>query len=73
MIRAVVDTNVLASGFVRRHPQAPSVQILDAWRAGRFTLIYSADILIELRRTLASTYFARRLSPQQITRDIDLS
>ena len=70
MIRAVLDTNVLASGFVRSNPQAAPVQLLDAWRAQRFELIYSEEILSELERTLRSPYFARRLSDEQIEQDL---
>jgi putative PIN family toxin of toxin-antitoxin system len=70
VIRAVVDTNVLASGFVRSNPLAAPVQLLDAWRAQRFELISSAAILAELERTLRSPYFARRLSEEQIEQDL---
>ena len=70
MIRAVLDTNVLASGLVRSNPQAAPVQLLDAWRDQRFELIYSDEILSELERTLQSPYFARRLSNERIEHDL---
>jgi len=73
MIRAVLDTNVLVSGFVRRHPDAPSVQLLDAWRAGTFLLIASEDILDEVSRTLSKPYFSARLTGSQIDRGPALS
>jgi putative PIN family toxin of toxin-antitoxin system len=66
VIRAVLDTNVLASGFIRRNPGAAPTRILDAWVAGRFELIYSDEIITELERTFQSPYFARRLSRGQI-------
>ncbi|MFN0074202.1 MAG: putative toxin-antitoxin system toxin component, PIN family [Chloroflexota bacterium] len=69
MIRAVIDTNVLASGFVRRHPQALPFLILDAWHDREFELICSAEIVEELERTLQSPYFAKRLCPEQV-RDV---
>jgi putative PIN family toxin of toxin-antitoxin system len=72
VIRAVLDTNVLVSGLLRRHPDAPSVQILDAWRAGDFELITSREILIELERTLTKPYFRARLSEDQIERALTL-
>jgi uncharacterized protein len=67
VIRAVVDTNVLASGIVRSHPAALPVQVLDLWRDARFTLVLSEHILTELTRTLAQPYFRRRLGEQQVT------
>jgi predicted nucleic acid-binding protein len=51
MIAAVADTNVLASGFVRRHPDAAPVQVLDAWRGDVFTLVVTDHLLLELERT----------------------
>ena len=68
MIRAVPDTNVLVSGFVQRHPASPSVQLLDAWRAGVFELLLSQEILIEVSRTLRKPYFRARLSEDKIDR-----
>ena len=65
-IRAVLDANVLASGIVHRHPDAPSVQIIDAWRAGSFELVLSQEILAEVERALSKPYFRARLSDQQI-------
>ncbi len=72
MIRAVVDTNVLASGFVRTNPQAAPVQVVDAWREQHFELISSNHIRSELERTLHSPYFARRLSQEQVAQDLAL-
>ncbi|TAK37024.1 MAG: PIN domain-containing protein [Chloroflexota bacterium] len=50
MIAAVLDTNVLASGFVRRNPTSPVVQLLDAWHARLYTLVISEHIIAELAR-----------------------
>lgn len=63
MIRAVLDTTVLASAFVRPEP-APG-QLLQAWNDGRFTLILSEHILGELADTFDEPYFAHRLPPAQ--------
>jgi putative PIN family toxin of toxin-antitoxin system len=68
VIRALLDSNVVVSGLVRRHPAAPSVQILDAWRAGDFQLILSEAIMEEVARTLAKSYFRARLSEPQVER-----
>jgi len=68
----VVDTNVLASGFVRSHPRAAPVQVLDAWRERVYTLALSEHILTELARTLEEPYFRRRMTPEQIADDLAL-
>ena len=72
MIRAVLDTNVLVSGFVRRHPEAPSVQLVDAWRAGTFQLVVCEEILDEVAHTLNKPYFKARLTEAQIERTLFL-
>ena len=72
MIRVVLDSNVLASGIVRRSPEAASVQIIDSWRAGHFELAISQDILDEVTRTLGKPYFRARLSEAQIERALFL-
>ena len=67
MILAVLDTNVLASGFVgfADADRAPG-QLLRLWRDRRFSLVVSEDILTELRNTFMSAYFQRRLSPEHV-------
>ena len=63
MIRAVIDTNVLASGIVGlESPTSTPGAVVDRWLAGQFELVTSAQILTELRRTLAKPYFARHQS-----------
>ena len=59
MIKAVLDTNVLAAGFT--HPGSPSAQLLLAWLAGLYDLVVSEEILGELDRTLHKPYFLSRL------------
>ena len=68
----MLDTNVLASGFVRHHPASPPVQLVDAWRAGIYTLVISDHILAELARTFAEPYFAQRLTLAQMAADLVL-
>lgn len=65
MIRATVDTNALASGFLQEHEASAPVQLLNAWVAGAFTLVLSEHILEEVQRTFRKPYFARRMSVQQ--------
>lgn len=70
MIIAVLDTNVLASGFVRPGP-TPG-QLLGAWRRGAYTLAVSEHIIAELTRTLGKTYFRRYIAEQQAAAIITL-
>jgi uncharacterized protein len=67
VIRAVLDTNVLASGFVEfaKAERAPA-RLLRLWREQRFALVMSAEILTELLNTFADPYFRRQLTTQQI-------
>jgi putative PIN family toxin of toxin-antitoxin system len=70
VIRAVLDTNILASGAIAR--RGTIAAILDAWRGQAFTLIVSQVILAELGRTLQNPYFATRLSPALCEGFLDL-
>lgn len=45
-MRAVVDTGVLVSALI--HRQGTTGEVLRALRDGRFTTIYSTDILVEI-------------------------
>ena len=67
MITAVLDTNVLVSGLVgqRRRPLTPPAALIAAWRSGEFELVLSADILMEVERTLQKPYFSHRISNDQ--------
>jgi len=58
-VRAVLDTNVLVSGLVAE--QGPPRQILDAWLAGRYTLITSLYLVEELTHVLSYPRIAERL------------
>jgi putative PIN family toxin of toxin-antitoxin system len=70
VIRAVLDTNVLASGFAS--DRGTPGQLLLAWTYGGFELIVSTHILTELTRTFAAPYFRERLSSQQIAANLAL-
>lgn len=73
MIKALLDTNILVSGFVSfKHPERPPAQILHAFRAGLFELVISEDILEEVQETLKDPYFKNRLSSEDIIEAITL-
>ncbi len=63
MIRAVLDTNVLASGIT--HSKGHSGQLIMAWRRRAFHLIVSEHILEELAETLEDRFFKKRLTRRE--------
>jgi putative PIN family toxin of toxin-antitoxin system len=65
MIRATLDTNVLASGVVAS-AQTINGQVIQAWRENKYSLILSEVILTEFSRTLLQPYFSARLTAAQI-------
>ncbi len=69
MIRAVLDTNVLAAAAVGISllTSIPG-QVFRSWVSGRYDLVVSQPILRELARTLAKPYFQARLLPGQASR-----
>jgi len=71
MIRAVLDTNVLASAAIA-HPGTTPATILDDVVTNRFDLAISEYILVELRRTLATPYYAARVTPAVAARYVQL-
>jgi putative PIN family toxin of toxin-antitoxin system len=50
-VRVVIDTNVFASALIRR--QGTTGQVLRHLRDGRFLLIYSVSLLVELVEVLS--------------------
>ncbi|MBI2861446.1 MAG: putative toxin-antitoxin system toxin component, PIN family [Chloroflexi bacterium] len=72
MTTAVLDTNVLASGFASHTAASVPAQVLDAWRGRLFTLAVSEHILTELARTFADPWFRRRLDATQVAADLAL-
>jgi putative PIN family toxin of toxin-antitoxin system len=67
-MKAVLDANVLASGFVRMNPRAIPTQLVDAWRRGAFELVVSEHLRSETLRAFRAPYFRERLSPSQVSR-----
>ena len=64
MIRAVLDTNVLASGAVSS--SGTLREILAAWADEQFELVISDPLMVELRRTLQKPYFQARSDERRI-------
>jgi len=69
---AVVDTGVLVSALIRR--QGTMGDVLRALRDGRFTAIYSTDILVEIIDVLGRPTFRNKyhIEPDDITAIINL-
>jgi putative PIN family toxin of toxin-antitoxin system len=45
-VRAVIDTGILVSALI--HPQGTTGEVLRFLREGRFTTVYSTDLLVEI-------------------------
>src|SRR5205823_7620977 len=71
MIRATLDTNVLAPGIITS-PQTVNGQVIQAWRENKYSLVLSEVILTELSRTLLEPYFSARLTAAQIEATVSL-
>jgi putative PIN family toxin of toxin-antitoxin system len=71
MIRATLDTNVLAPGIITS-PQTVNGKVIQAWRENKYSLVLSEAILTELSRTLSEPYFSARLTAAQIEGTINL-
>jgi putative PIN family toxin of toxin-antitoxin system len=59
VIRATLDTNILASGAIAR--KGTIAKLFNHWRSSDFELVVSEHILVELERALRKPYFAARL------------
>jgi putative PIN family toxin of toxin-antitoxin system len=66
-MRVLVDTNVLATGWVGGPLglQTPPAQIWRLWKQGQFELLVSAHVLNELRDTLERPWFAAKTTHQE--------
>jgi putative PIN family toxin of toxin-antitoxin system len=71
-LRAVIDTNVLVSALIRR--QGVSGQGLRHLRDGRFAMIYSVALMVELVEVLSQPHIQRKyhIQPDDITALINL-
>ncbi|HRQ36615.1 MAG TPA: putative toxin-antitoxin system toxin component, PIN family [Chloroflexota bacterium] len=57
--RAVFDTNVIIAALKSKNPSSPTIELLQRWRNGEFTLLYADDLLLEYREKLV----ARQIEP----------
>ena len=71
-MRVVVDTGVLISALIRR--QGTTGEVLGAFRDGRFILIYSTPILVEIIDVLGRAAFRTKyhIEPEDITALVNL-
>jgi putative PIN family toxin of toxin-antitoxin system len=71
-MRAVVDTGVLVSALINR--QGTTGDVLRALRDGRFTVIYTPDILVEIIDVLGRAAFRIKyqIQPDDLTVLINL-
>ena len=71
-MRAVIDTGVFVSAFIRRHGTIGD--ILRALRDGRFTIIYTTDMVVEIIDVLGRAEFRSKyhIEPDDITALVNL-
>lgn len=71
-MRAVVDTGVLVSALIRR--QGTTGDLMRALRDGRFTAIYSTEMIVEIIDVLGRPAFRSKyhIEPDDITALINL-
>jgi putative PIN family toxin of toxin-antitoxin system len=65
VIRVVLDTNVLASGFSTQRRTTSAAILLDLWSQRVFELV-SEHLLLELTNTLAEAYFSKLFLPGDV-------
>jgi uncharacterized protein len=70
VIRATLDVNVLASGFLAK--QAAPAIIVQQWSIGAFELILSEHILDGVARAWQKPYFQRQFLPEHVAHSLDL-
>jgi len=71
-MRAVIDTGVFVSALIRK--QGTTGDVLRALRDGRFTAIYSTDIVVEIIDVLGRSQFRTKyhIEPDDITALVNL-
>jgi predicted nucleic acid-binding protein len=63
-LRVVLDTNLYVSALW--NPQGVPAQVVVAYQAGRFTLVASTPMLVEVETVLRRAKFARRFTETRI-------
>ncbi len=48
MLKVVIDTSVLVAAILSKNPASAPAKILENWKAGRFTLVISPQMMAEL-------------------------
>lgn len=71
-MHAVVDTGVFVSGLI--HRQGTTGDLLRALRDGRFTVVYSTEIVVEIIDVLGRAHFRSKyhIEPDDITTLVNL-
>lgn len=71
-MRAVIDTGVFVSALIRK--QGTTGDVLRALRDGRFTVIYTTDIVVEIIDVLGRASFRTKyhIEPDDITALVNL-
>jgi uncharacterized protein len=71
-MRAVIDTGVFVSALIRK--QGTTGDVLRALRDGRFTAIYTTDMIVEILDVLGRTDFRSKyhIEPDDITALVNL-
>lgn len=71
-MRAVIDTGVFVSALIRK--QGTTGDVLRALRDGRFTVIYTTDIVVEIIEVLGRASFRTKyhIEPEDITALVNL-
>ncbi|MGE5378153.1 MAG: putative toxin-antitoxin system toxin component, PIN family [Bacteroidota bacterium] len=71
-MRAVIDTGVFVSALIRR--QGTPGDVLRALRDGRFTIIYTTDIVVEIIDVLGRPFFRTKyhIEPDDMTALVNL-
>ncbi len=71
-MRAVIDTGVFVSALIRK--QGTTGDVLRALRDGRFTVIYTTDIMVEIIDVLGREKFRAKyhIEPDDITALVNL-
>jgi putative PIN family toxin of toxin-antitoxin system len=66
MIRAMLDTNVLASAVIAtKSAESVPGTLLREWRRQAFALVVSDHLLDELQRTLNNRYFSKKITIEE--------
>jgi len=63
-MRVVVDTNILLSALI--NPHGPPAKLVDAWRSQRYTLVTSAEQLIELGEVARRPVLRKFIVPARV-------